>query len=339
MAGVHRSARSLLAVAAVLVATVAGAPPAAATAGEPRLLRVAAGAAAGGDGSAGAPFADVAAALVAAGPGDVVEVGPGRYAGRLSTVRSGTAAMPIRILGRPGAHLVGDGTSRLLTIRHDNVVVEGLELSDANIAVVVTGATGVVLRRNWIHDTASECVRLRYQVTGALLEGNVVRGCGLARSSANGEGIYVGTAPEKRHENPGTGPDRSTGNVIRANDIAVWGECVDIKEDADANEVLDNVCTGGEYVQGAGLSSRARGTVFAGNSSTGNLGSGLQLAGDRPGDGADSVVVGNVLTGNGQYGLKVVPGTGPQRRLCGNVLTGNRRAATTPSAGGADAPC
>jgi hypothetical protein len=219
------------------------------------------------------------------------------------------------------------------------VVIEGFELSSANIIVVVTTATGVRIDRNWIHGAQSECVRLRYLASANTVVHNAIRECGLARDGANGEAVYVGTAPEKRSENPTPVPDTSTGNLIWGNDIIVWGECVDVKEDADVTQVIENWCRAGEYANGAGLSSRARGTVFVNNWSTDHLGSGLQLAGDRPGDGSSSTITGNVLTGNAAYGLKIVDGTGAQQLMCGNVLTGNGRGPATPAGAGADAPC
>jgi hypothetical protein len=332
----HRALAALLLVAAVLL----GLPqPAAAVPSAGRTLLVRAGAGAGGDGSPAAPFSDPSAALAVAGPGDTIDVGPGRYPGRISTVRPGMAGAPIRLVGQSGAHLYADGSGRLLTIRHDHIVVEGFELSSANIIVVITTATGVVLDRNWIHGARSECVRLRYFASANTVVHNAIRECGLDHHGANGEAIYVGTAPEKRHENPTADADASTGNLIWGNDIVVWGECVDVKEDADATQVIENWCRGGQYANGAGLSSRARGTVFINNWSTDHLGSGLQLAGDRPGDGSGSTITGNVLTGNAGYGLKVVEGAGPQQRMCGNILTGNGRGAATPAGAGADGAC
>ncbi len=337
--------RALLHVAVVAVATTAvsaggaiGAAPLG-IGGSGAVWHVAAGARPGSDGSAAAPFSEVPAALAVAGPGDTVLVGPGRYPGRVSTVRSGTADAPIRLVGEGGAHLYADDSGRLLHIRHDHIVVEGFELSNANIVVLVEGARGVTLDHNWIHGAYSECVRLRAFASGNVVVHNVIRECGLAHDGANGEAIYVGTAPEKLHDNPTPEADRSTGNLLWGNDVIVWGECVDIKEDADANQVIENWCRGGSYEAGAGLSSRGHGTVFVNNWSTDHLGSGIQLAGDRPGDGSGSVVTGNVLVGNAQYGLKIVPGAGPQQRLCGNVLDRNGRGEATPAGSGATQPC
>lgn len=355
-----RATRSIAVAAAVALATVVGVDPlgpqpgtgrwadaadqrvddaAALTDAVGRTYSVVAGVGPGGDGSPAAPFATVAEALAVAGPGDTVAVAPGRYPGKLRTVRSGRADAPIRLVGTGGAHLYSNDQGRLLEVLHDHITIEGFELSNANIVVLISGARGVRLENNWIHGAYSECVRLRAFASDNTLFRNVIRECGLAYDGANGEAIYIGTAPEKLRDNPTPAPDASSRNLVWGNDIVVWGECVDIKEAADGNQVVENWCRGGSYLNGAGLSSRAKATVFINNWSTDHLGSGLQLAGDRPGNGSDSVVTGNVLTDNGQYGLKIVADATPQRQLCGNVLRGNRRAAATPAAQGADRPC
>lgn len=298
---------------------------------------VAAGAA-GGDGSAGAPFGNVNEALAVAGPGATVSVGPGTYVGKVRSVRAGTAEAPIRIVGN-GAHLRNDGTSRLVELDHDYLTLEGFELSDANILVTLVHASHSVIAGNVFHGAASECLRLRYFSQSNDVVSNVFRDCGTAHHAANGEAVYVGTAPERLDENPTPNADYSGGNTIRGNDVIVWGECVDIKEGADANLVVNNWCRGGTYVDGAALSTRARWTGFITNWAEGNLGSGIQLSGDHDGDGTHSWVVGNTLIGNGQYGLKVVGSAWPQHLMCGNALGGNGRGPWTPAGAGADQPC
>src|SRR5262245_14068737 len=48
-------------------------------------------------GSSVSPFATIGRGLDAAQPGDTVTVRPGSYAGTISTVRAGSAAMPITV--------------------------------------------------------------------------------------------------------------------------------------------------------------------------------------------------------------------------------------------------
>ena len=82
------------------------------------------------------------------------------------------------------------------------------------------------------------------------------------------------------------------------------GECVRLKGSAQANEVAGNVS----------------------NRSTRHAGAGIRLGGDKPGQGVGNDVVGNTLTDNAGYGLKVM--RRPQGRIAGNTFARNRRGRT-----------
>src|SRR5687768_16329062 len=64
-----------------------------------------------GSGTSAAPFGRIHDALNAAQPGDTVTLRAGAYAERIRTVRSGTAATPIRLRG------TGQRGSVLVTVR------------------------------------------------------------------------------------------------------------------------------------------------------------------------------------------------------------------------------
>ena len=200
------------------------------------------------------PYPHITQALAVAVAGDTVLVGPGRYAEELRTVRPGRPGAPIRIVGRPGTHLVGPrgrGRGRLIQVLHDHVTLQSLELSDANILVWVEGAKGVRLLRSRLHDAGGECMRLKGVATANEVAGNVIARCGrvrfnLARGSKNGEAIYIGTAPEQS----GGRPDRSDGNRVHHNRIAATAECVDVKEAALRNLVERNRCSGSDDPDG-----------------------------------------------------------------------------------------
>jgi hypothetical protein len=190
----------------------------------------------------------------AAAPGDGVLVGPGRYAEEVRTVRPGRPAAPIRVLGRPGAHLVGPrglARGRLVQVLHDHVTLQSLEHSDANTLVWVQGARGVRLLGNRLHDAGGECVRLKGHAQANEVASNVIARCGrvrfdLARGAKNGEAVYIGTAPEQS----GGRPDRSNGNRVHHNRIAATAECVDVKEAALRNLVERNRCSGSDDPDG-----------------------------------------------------------------------------------------
>jgi hypothetical protein len=84
---------------------------------------------ASGDGSSGNPFGRIQDALNVARAGDFVTVRPGTYAERLSTVRSGTAGLPITLRSAAGrASVLVTNSGRVLTVGHEYIVVDGLTL-------------------------------------------------------------------------------------------------------------------------------------------------------------------------------------------------------------------
>jgi len=318
---------------AALAATLPGPAPAvgAATGGDrPRVLHVSGSAGAPGDGSAARPYRRISQALAVAVAGDTILVGRGRYAEPVTTVRPGRPDAPIRIVGWPGAHLVGTRglrAGRLVQVLHDDVTVESLELSDASKLVWVQGARGVRILGNRIHDAGRECVRLKGSAKGNEIAGNLIGRCGrigfsLARGEKNGEGVYIGTAPEQA----GAGPDRSDGNWVHGNRITPAAECVDVKEEARGNRVEHNRCTGGDDPDGAGFSSRGDGTSFCANISTHHAGAGVRLGGDGPHQGLHNTVTGNILADNAGYGIKVM--RAPQGRIAGNLARRNGKGPT-----------
>lgn len=298
--------------------------------GPPRTLHVAAAAPPSGDGSAPRPFGTVQQGVDAAAPGDTVVVGPGTYRGLVRSVRSGTPEEPITLRG-DRAVLTGPRDARLVELTHDDLVVEGFEITGGNKLVWLVGTQRVRLLRNWLHDAGGECVRLRYRANDNEIGGNRIEGCGrvgfdLAADTKNGEGIYLGTAPEQLDRNDTDEPDTSRGNRIHDNVIDVPAECVDVKEDARDNVIERNRCTGGRDPEGAGFSSRGIRTVIRDNESHGHAGSGIRLGGDEDDDGVDSVVQDNLVHDNGEFGVEV--NAEPQASVCGNVGSDNRDGAT-----------
>ncbi|MFN0091559.1 MAG: nitrous oxide reductase family maturation protein NosD [Acidimicrobiales bacterium] len=270
-------------------------------------------------------FATLVAALGEARPGDLVDVAPGVYEGPIETVRPGGPRDPIRLRGG-GARLEGGGTDDAVTITHDYVHLEGFEITGADRLVLVRGASGVVLADNHLHGAGGECVRLRWFARRNLIRDNRIEDCGdegfdLAAKHKNGEGVYIGTAPEQLSKNPTSAPDNSDGNVVRGNRIRARAECVDVKEAARDNLIEGNDCRGGLDEEAGGFSSRGVATVIRDNLSAGHKGAGVRLGGDGRRDGIDSVVVGNRLVDNDGFGVKVE--RRPQREICGNVVQGN----------------
>lgn len=287
-----------------------------------------------GAGTSTSPFRTIGDALEVARAGDTIAVGPGTYRGPVATSVAGRLGAPIVLSGQ-GARLVADGTGRLVTIRHSFVTIEGFDLSGADKGVWVEGAEGVRILGNRIHDLGGECVRLRAATVRAEVAGNTIGPCGLrnfslAKGRKNGEGIYVGTAPEQL---PHHGPERdvSRDNWIHDNDIVTRAECVDLKEGSTANLVERNRCSGGLDPDGSGFDSRGNSNTFRSNVATGEAGAGIRLGGDTPRDGLGNTVVDNTLVDNGGYGIKIE--RQPQGDIAANHLSGNRQGPVGPSDG------
>lgn len=301
-------------------------PSATAVAGAPSPIVVAADGGPAGDGTAEDPYGSIQHALERAEPGDTVQVGPGTYDETIRSVQSGSPGQPITVIGDNAAIVGNDDVNHLVTITHDHIVLRDLELRDASTLVYVSGASNVRILDNDILDAQGECVRIKYKSVDNEVAGNDITDCGtedfdLDDDEKNGEGVYIGTAPEQLDDNPTDEPDESNANHVHGNRIEVPAECVDVKEYARANLIENNECSGSQDPDGGGFSSRGVGTVLRGNRSTGNAGAGIRLGGDTDRDGTDSVVRDNVLTDNGGYGLRVA--AEPQRLLCGNEISGN----------------
>jgi hypothetical protein len=308
--------------------------------GDGRQWRVSAAAAPGGDGSAERPFRTIAEGLAVAQAGDAVVVGPGTYRERVTTVRGGHPDAPLHLVG-DGARLEGDGDGRLLQVLHSHVTVQGFDLSGADHLLWVQGAQGVRILQNHLSGAGGECMRLKYFSSGNEIAWNVIEDCGrrgfnVAAGKKNGEGIYIGTAPEQLDRNPTSAPDASNDNWVHDNVVSPRSECVDVKEAATGNRIEGNTCRGSQDPDGAGFSSRGRATVFSENISVDGAGAGIRLGGDAEGDGILSVVRRNRLTGNRGYGVKVQ--RQPQTLICGNDTTGNGQGPTN-APGDPSQPC
>lgn len=295
----------------------------------------------GGDGSPERPFSTVNEALKVAQPGQVVLVGPGTYSGAVKTVRSGSEASPIVIRG-DNARLVSNGRGRLVNINHSHITLEGFDISKADKGIWVQNARGVKILNNTLHDLGGECIRLKYFASSNEIAGNQIGPCGLVNfnlstGKKNGEGVYIGTAPEQLHMNPTSVPDQSNYNLVHDNRMNVSAECVDIKEAAASNVVDDNVCAGGRDPDGAGFGSRGSGNIFRANRASGGAGAGIRQGGDQPTDGIGNVVESNTLVDNAGYGVKVM--RLPQASICGNTVTGNGEGLTTKGALDPTASC
>ncbi len=318
---------AVLAAIAVVIADVA--PVGAAPASPTRHLWVSPRGDDEATGTKAAPLRTVQAAIDRAAPGTTVEIARGTYAEALTTRVDGSPGSPITLRGR-GAVLVGDAdrSGRVLQVRNDHWVIERLAFAGLDTGIWIEGARDVTVRGNEVADMRGECVRVKYLSSDVVIERNSIHDCGREDfvespgSGKNGEGVYIGTAPEQLDRNPSSVPDATTRVTVRDNTISTRGnECVDIKEAATANVVEFNDCTEQRDPESGGFDSRGSANVIRYNRSTGNDGAGIRLGGDTEADGTDNDVIGNELVDNDGAGIKVM--RAPQGRVCGNEIRGS----------------
>lgn len=162
-----------------------------------RTLHVSADADPGGDGSEGAPFDTIGAAVAAATPGTEVRIANGTYPSlRLDGV-TGELDRPVAIVGEPGGNVIidGGGTDTGLAMSDAQyVVVQGLTIRNAGVhgmnlddgGSYDTPAHHVVLREITVIDAGSggnnDCIKMS-GVDDFWIDGAYLTGCN------RGEGI------------------------------------------------------------------------------------------------------------------------------------------------------
>jgi hypothetical protein len=291
------------------------------------------------------PLASIQKALEQAQPGDAVKLADGTYRQSFHTIRDGTSDKPITILGSQKVSVMGS-QSRIIEINHDYIRLTGFVVdghhSSANTAdayrdkliyVIGTkprdGVEGLQIDHMLIQNAGGECMRLRYFAKDNEIADNTIKNCGaydfkFNDGGKNGEGIYIGTAPEQLDDgkNPDASPDESSGNWVHNNYIETNGnECVDVKEAAHDNLVEHNECTGQRDPESGGLDARGEHNTFRYNNIHDNTGAGVRLGGDEDDNGTDNNVYSNTIRNNQGYGMKIL--RGPQGDICSNKFSGN----------------
>jgi len=292
------------------------------------------------------PQESIQKAVDRAQPGDTINLLPGVYFQDVVTKRSGTPENPITISGTKDAVVKGGGKARIFEINHDFISLSGFtidgqygELDNKNgyrdkLIYALgkeerKGVTGLKIMSMSIKNAGGECIRLRYFAQRNEIAYNTIIRCGVSDFSfsgggKNGEGVYIGTAPEqlKDGKNPTKDRDESNNNLIHHNTINTLGnECVDIKEGSWGNIVEYNNCTGQKDKESGGMDSRGNRNIFRFNEVYGNSGAGVRLGGDENSDGINNDVYENTIRNNASGGIKFQ--RSPQGKICGNKMEGN----------------
>lgn len=295
-------------------------------------------------------------AVDAALPGDTIELLPGEYYQDVITKKDGLPDQPITIYGPKSSIVRGAGNSRIFEINHSYITLDGFTVDGRFRAAAEKSAyrdkliyiTGVVPEKVLSHikivnldikNAGGECVRLRYLIQNSEIAYNSILTCGVSDfefndGGKNGEGIYIGTAPEqlKDGKNPTAKVDHSDNNWIHHNVFDTQGnECVDIKEGSSFNLIENNQCTGQKDVNSGGMDSRGNDNIFRYNEIYDNLGAGVRLGGDNNNEGINNQVYGNKIINNQSGGISFQ--RLPQGQICGNEMRDNAKGDSVGSYG------
>ncbi|NNF64084.1 MAG: hypothetical protein HKN07_07470, partial [Acidimicrobiia bacterium] len=174
-------AKTLL-VMVLLAAVLVVAPPAGATSA--RTLYVKAGAAGGGDGSAGRPYNDLGVASRALRPGDTLVIRAGTYRKTLQIINRHGNGRWTTFRGEPGARIAPTGADGVLVSNSSYVRISGLELighggNTGSGVLIRDRAHHVDVISNHVHSWAGSGVAAinsgSIKVTGNHIHGNTMR--------------------------------------------------------------------------------------------------------------------------------------------------------------------
>jgi hypothetical protein len=152
-----------------------------------------------GNGSATAPFGRIQDAIAVAQPGDVISIGTGTFSERVSSVRGGTAQLPITLRAKNGrGSAIVTASGRVLTVGHPYIVVDSLVLDGQfgldDLVRVSSAATRFTLRNSEVRRTSKDAVDMG-AVQDVLIEGSLIHH---ALNAANGRtdahGVVAGSA-------------------------------------------------------------------------------------------------------------------------------------------------
>jgi hypothetical protein len=259
---------------------------------------------------AGAPTVnnagDLKSALVSAGPGAVIRMADGTYAGGFSISRSGTEAQPIWLCGSRNAVLDGgNDTDYILHLDHASFVrVVGFSVRNGRKGVMADGIQHGIIAGLSVSAIGDEAIHLRDSSSDNMVTGNTVRDTG-RRSEKFGEGIYVGSASSNWCKISSCNPDTSDRNSIIDNDIAgTTAENIDIKEGTTGGVISGNMLSSDGMTDDGGdswIDLKGNGWTVENNTGKGSgaIKDGIQEHVVKEGWGRNNTIRHNTLTVNG----------------------------------------
>ena len=220
-----------------------------------------------GAGTADSPLATIQEALIRARPGATIEVRPGRYREKVTTVRDGRPDAPITVRGPPDAVFVGVERGRSFEINHSHIHLTGLtfdglidpDAPDRRRSYASQQIIAVSQREGYLTDlrisphavgnVLNAAVNLELVENSEVGDFRVAGGAGLryvkfGDRDHNGEIVYVGTPPGQTDTHQLSGYDRSNGIRIHHIDNSAGhphSELVNTK--LGTHDILVEYCT------------------------------------------------------------------------------------------------
>jgi hypothetical protein len=321
-------------------------------------------------GSAPAPLLTLQAALNRVKPGTVVHLEAGTYDQNVVTKVAGLASDRIVVEGPSTGTATLFGTGHVLAIKNSYYIFEGFSIdgqravenrepvsswptSISSMASFKSSISSIVQNDRLIYiDSGSstssvkdtvidhmkltgaggECVRIRNNATGNIVENSIIRYCGMAGvvqsgvfTYHNGEGVYIGTSPKSTNLT-GAADDASAHNIVKNDTISTHGsECIDIKENSNHNTLSNSECSQNtEPLADAGSNVELRGyaNTVENNSIFASAGYGIKISSDTlREDLGRNRIISNTFADLAAGALDD-RSVAPSGQTCGNVVSG-----------------
>jgi hypothetical protein len=262
--------------------------------------------------------AQLAAALKAAGPGTVIDLTKGTYAGSFTATTSGTKARPITLCGAADAVIDGKGASHILYLNGASWWrLSGFQITDGDKGLTLAHASFDTVTRLYIHGTTGPAVHVNSFSSDNVFNGVTVKG-------TRAEGFYIGSARHNWCLYSGCKPDRSDRNVIENCVISgIVYDPINIKEGTTGGELLDNRINGAGDSAKDWINVKGNSYLIEGNVGVNSRQDGYDVHVILPGWGQHNVFTGNSGTVNGSgYGFYIQPGAVGNTVACGQKVTG-----------------
>lgn len=255
---------------------------------------------------------ELAGALAAAVPGDVIVMESGTYDGNFVATTSGTAAKPIALCGSADSILNGGGTEKGYVF-HLNAAqywqLSGFSVTNGQKGVMADTTVGSVIEELTVSHIGDEAIHLRNFSTDNVVRGNTISDTG-NRKPKFGEGVYIGTAESNWCDISGCQPDRSDRNVVEGNTISgTTSESVDIKEGTTGGVLRGNSFDGSSLQEAdSWVDVKGNDWLIEGNTGINSHLDGFQTHEILDGWGTGNTFTGNSATVNGDgFGFSLTP--------------------------------